>query len=38
MGRRGLPHEVGGAVVFLCSPAASYITGLVLTIDGGMTA
>jgi NAD(P)-dependent dehydrogenase (short-subunit alcohol dehydrogenase family) len=38
MGRRGLPHEVAGAVVFLCSPAASYITGLVLAIDGGMTA
>jgi NAD(P)-dependent dehydrogenase (short-subunit alcohol dehydrogenase family) len=38
MGRRGLPHEVAGAVVFLCAPAASYVTGALLTIDGGMTA
>jgi 3-oxoacyl-[acyl-carrier protein] reductase len=36
--RLGLPEEVAEAVVFLASPAAAYITGQVLTIDGGLTA
>ena len=35
--RIGEPDEVAGAVVFLCSPAASLITGEVLVIDGGWT-
>ena len=34
--RLGQPDDVAGAVVFLCSPAASYITGQILTVDGGM--
>ena len=34
--RLGRPEDVAGAVVFLCSPAASYITGQILTVDGGM--
>ncbi len=34
--RLGQPEDVAGAVSFLCSPAASYITGQILTIDGGM--
>jgi len=34
-GRWGQPDDIGGAVVFLCSEAAGFITGTVLPIDGG---
>lgn len=34
--RFGQPEDVAGVVEFLCSPAAGYITGQVLTVDGGM--
>ena len=35
--RVGTPQDVAGATVFLCSPAASYITGEIIVIDGGLT-
>jgi tropinone reductase I len=36
--RLGVPEEVAHAIVFLCLPASSYITGQVLGVDGGLTA
>jgi 3-oxoacyl-[acyl-carrier protein] reductase len=36
--RVGQAAEVAGAVSFLCGPDASYITGITLNVDGGLTA
>lgn len=36
LGRFGTPEDVAGAVSFLVSPAASYITGHTLSVDGGL--
>jgi len=35
MGRMGQPEDVGWAAVYLCSPAANYVTGVTLPVDGG---
>jgi NAD(P)-dependent dehydrogenase (short-subunit alcohol dehydrogenase family) len=34
----GNPNEVANAVIWLCSEAASFVTGHAMTVDGGWTA
>jgi NAD(P)-dependent dehydrogenase (short-subunit alcohol dehydrogenase family) len=38
MGRWGEPQHIADAVAFLCSPQAAFITGVILTVDGGYSA
>ena len=38
LGRLGTPEEVAEAVVWLCSDAASFVTGHTMTVDGGYVA
>jgi NAD(P)-dependent dehydrogenase (short-subunit alcohol dehydrogenase family) len=38
LGRWGQPADVAGAALFLASPAAAFITGIVLPVDGGYSA
>jgi NAD(P)-dependent dehydrogenase (short-subunit alcohol dehydrogenase family) len=35
LARWGRPEDVAGAALFLCSPAAAFITGVILPVDGG---
>jgi NAD(P)-dependent dehydrogenase (short-subunit alcohol dehydrogenase family) len=35
MGRWGTPEDIAGPVMFLCSDAAAFVTGIVLPVDGG---
>jgi NAD(P)-dependent dehydrogenase (short-subunit alcohol dehydrogenase family) len=38
LGRRANPEEIADAIVFISSPEASYISGTVFEVDGGMAA
>ena len=38
LGRYGEPHEVAHVTLSLCLPAASYITGATIPVDGGLMA
>ena len=37
-GRMGEPAEIAAAVVWLCSDAASFVTGIAMPVDGGLMA
>jgi NAD(P)-dependent dehydrogenase (short-subunit alcohol dehydrogenase family) len=35
--RNGLPHDIAGLALFLCSRAGSYVNGAIIPVDGGIT-
>lgn len=35
--RLGTPEDIASVVIFLCSPAAAYVTGQIITVDGGLS-
>lgn len=37
MKRTGRPEEIAGAVLYPCSPSAGFATGMILSVDGGIT-
>jgi 3-oxoacyl-[acyl-carrier protein] reductase len=37
LGRLGTPREIGDLVAFLCSDRGAYVTGTLITVDGGLT-
>ena len=37
IGSASRPEEIASAVLWLCSPGASYVVGQAITVDGGMT-
>jgi NAD(P)-dependent dehydrogenase (short-subunit alcohol dehydrogenase family) len=37
-GRFGEPHELGGTLIWLCSPASAFVNGIVVPVDGGFSA
>lgn len=37
LGRWGVPEDMVGPVIFLCSPSSSYVTGQLMIVDGGLT-
>jgi NAD(P)-dependent dehydrogenase (short-subunit alcohol dehydrogenase family) len=38
LGRRGLPHEIASAALFLASDDSSFVTGVAVPVDGGFLA
>jgi 3-oxoacyl-[acyl-carrier protein] reductase len=37
LGRMGTTEEIAGVIAFLCSPAASFVTGQDIAVDGGLS-